>query len=55
MTSDRKKCGIPEFKKDINEITIIKKDGSTITQKFKGETVHYDPDGNIIGVTREWQ
>ncbi len=54
-TKDRKQCGIPEFKKDIDEITITKKDGSTVIQKFKGEIIHYDSEGFIIGVSREWQ
>ncbi len=55
MTSDRKKCGIPELQKNITTTKVKQKDGTEITQTFKEEIIHYDDNGFIIGVTRIWQ
>tara|TARA_R110000823_G_C15534241_1_gene457245 strand:+ start:55 stop:234 length:180 start_codon:yes stop_codon:yes gene_type:complete len=55
MTNNRSKCNIVKESKESKIKGIDKKTGKERYFTFVKETVHKDNEGNIIGVTKEWQ
>ena len=55
MTNNRDKCGIVKEAKGSKIKGIDSKTKKERNFIFVKETVHKDSDGNIIGVSKEWQ
>jgi|TARA_R110000796_G_scaffold166628_1_gene283553 hypothetical protein len=55
MTNNRNKCGIVKEVKGSKIKSIDYKTGKEKEFTFVKETIHTDDDGNIIGVSKQWQ